>query len=250
MYTTKSCQIYTFSSQNYPHQWVYKFVNIHNCYSNPVNIHSYCSYVYDFLPLFFFFFLNSLSDLGLSTGTHNWPTRCNRPIHTWKPANSTPMMVGSRFQPPTTETSGSVDESTLQNPIQIDPTGLYIGNTPIFTGMKNFLSFIARYVEIRQDLDRSGQISSKSLIDLVSSFRNLARSSHMLARSGRFWPVLLRFRPFLICFGYFLLPRVWPTPTNILLAQTSLSYRSMMGLDFEDLKWLGRILVGHKPNSS
>ena len=160
------------------------------------------------------------------------------------------MMVGSRFQPPTTETSGSVDESTLQNSIQIDPTGLYIGNTPIFAGMKNFLSFIARYVEIRQDLDRSGQISSKSLIDLVSSFRNLARSSHMLARSGRFWPVLLRFRPFLICFGYFLLPRVWPTPTNILLAQTSLSYRSMTGLDFEDLKWLGRILVGHKPNSS
>ena len=138
-----------------------------------------------FYPCFFFFFLNSLSDLGLSTGTHNWPTRCNRPIHTWKPANSTPMMVGSRFQPPTTETSGSVDESTLQNPIQIDPTGLYIGNTPIFAGMKNFLSFIARYVEIRQDLDRSSQISLKSLIDLVSSFRNLARSSQISASSAQ-----------------------------------------------------------------
>jgi len=38
-------------------------------------------------------------------------------------------MVGSGSQPPTTETSGSVDESTLQNPIQINLTGLYRKHT-------------------------------------------------------------------------------------------------------------------------
>ena len=41
-----------FSQKNYPHQWGYKFVNIHIYYHNCANIHYYCSCVNNFLIFF------------------------------------------------------------------------------------------------------------------------------------------------------------------------------------------------------
>ena len=111
--------------------------------------------------------------LGLSTRTCNQPTRCNCLIRTRKPADPTPVTVNGRSQPPATKTDGSVDGSTLQNPIPTNPTSLYIGNKPIFAGMRNFRSFVARYVKIWQDLDRSFEI----WLDLVKILRVLLEIS-------------------------------------------------------------------------
>lgn len=90
---------------------------------------------------------------------------------------------------------------------------LYIGNTHQFSQVwgisNNFSTNTLRSNEISL---RSWQIHwdpERSLWDLVSSFRNLTRSSHVLARSSRYWPVW--FRPFLAHFDIFCLLQVWPT---------------------------------------
>ena len=57
----KYCNLRNFL-QNFPHQWVYKCVNIHICYSNHVNIHDYCSFANNILFIFF-----SLPSLEYST---------------------------------------------------------------------------------------------------------------------------------------------------------------------------------------
>ena len=68
------------------------------------------------------------------------------------------MTVGNGSQPLETETSGSVDRSTLQNPIPTNPT-TYISKTLTdFLRHEDFQSFLDRSVKIRRDLDKFVEI--------------------------------------------------------------------------------------------
>ena len=128
--------------------------------------------------------------LGLSTGAHTRPTRGKLSNSYPKPADPTLVTVGNGFQIPETKTSRSVDESAFQNPIPTNPT-VYILETPTdFLKYEDYQSFLGRSVEIRWDLFEN---SSRSLQDLVSTFRNLARSGHVSTRSSRFRPVSAKF---------------------------------------------------------
>ena len=79
---------------------------------------------------------------------------------------------------------------------------------------------------------------------IASSFRNLARSSHVstnlvdFGHSNTFWLFSSTPSP----------TDHQPTPTDIQLVWTDLSYWLVVGLDFEDLKWSSWFWVGHKPD--
>ena len=98
------------------------------------------------------FFFVSLFVLELSTGARTRPTQ-GEPFDPYlKPADLTPVTIGSGFQPSETETSGSIDGSALQNLIPTNPTA-YISETPTnFLRYEDFRSFLDRSVEIWRDL--------------------------------------------------------------------------------------------------
>ena len=97
--------------------------------------------------------------LGLSTGTHTWPTRGKLSDPYSKSIDQTSVTVDSGSQPPKSKTGGLVDESTLQNLIPTDPT-TYISET--LTDFRKYEEFliISQQIcwEIRRDLDRSIEI--------------------------------------------------------------------------------------------
>ena len=98
------------------------------------------------------FFFVSLFVLGLSTGARTRPTQGESSDPYLKPADLTPVTIGSGFQPSETETGGSVDVSALQNLIPTNPTA-YISETPTdFLRYEDFRSFLDRFVEIWRDL--------------------------------------------------------------------------------------------------